>query len=89
MNGSQLNVPKHWWGKILGGALGLMKGGLSGLLIGVVFGHLVDRVIAGFVGVSKTQQSFFDALFSALGHLSKADGRVTETEIRMVETRSS
>lgn len=86
MSGGQFNLPRHWWGKILGGVLGLFKGGISGLLIGVLIGHMVDRFIAGFVGVSKTQESFFDALFAALGHISKADGRVTETEIRMVET---
>jgi DnaJ like chaperone protein len=83
--GSQFNIPKHWWGKILGAALGLFRGGISGMLIGALLGHLVDRFIAGIVGVSKTQHTFFDALFSCLGHLSKADGRVTQTEIRMVE----
>lgn len=83
--GSQFNVPKHWWGKILGGALGLFRGGISGMLIGALLGHMVDRFIAGFMGVSKTQQTFFDALFGTLGHLGKADGRVTQTEIQMVE----
>jgi len=85
-NGKPFTPPRHWWGKIIGGVLGLLKGGLSGALIGVLFGHLVDRFIAGFAGVSRTQDVFFDALFSALGHLSKADGRVTEAEIRMVES---
>ena len=86
MSNSHFNIPRHWWGKILGGVLGLFKGGISGALIGIVFGHIIDRFIAGFVGVSKTQEAFFDALFGALGHLSKADGVVTQTEIRMVET---
>ena len=83
--GGNFSIPRHWWGKILGGILGLFRGGISGMLIGALLGHLVDRFIAGFVGVSKTQNAFFDALFSCLGHLGKADGRVTETEIRMVE----
>jgi len=83
--GSQFNIPKHWWGKILGGALGLLRGGISGMLIGALIGHLVDRFIAGIVGVGKTQHIFFDALFSSLGHLNKADGRVSPSEIRMVE----
>ena len=85
-DGKSFTVPRHWWGKIIGGALGLLKGGISGALIGLLFGHIVDRFIAGFLGVSRTQEVFFDALFSALGHLSKADGRVTEAEIRMVES---
>ena len=84
--GGQFNIPKHWWGKILGGILGLFRGGLSGMLIGILLGHIVDRFIVGIVGVSKTQQTFFDALFACLGHLSKADGRVTPTEIQMVES---
>ena len=84
--GGNLNIPKHWWGKILGGALGLFRGGLSGLLIGALLGHMVDRFIASFTGVSKTQHTFFDALFATLGHLGKADGRVTPHEIQMVES---
>lgn len=83
--GKNFNIPMNWWGKILGGLLGLFRGGISGLVIGAVLGHVVDRFIAGIVGVSKTQHTFFDALFSSLGHLSKADGRVTPNEIRMVE----
>ncbi len=83
---SSFDIPRHWWGKILGGLLGLFKGGISGLLIGALLGHMVDRFIAGFVGVSKTQHAFFDALFACLGHLSKADGRVTPHEIQMVES---
>jgi DnaJ like chaperone protein len=85
MSGNSFSPPRHWWGKIIGGVLGLLKGGLSGALIGVLFGHLIDRFIAGFIGVGRTQAVFFDALFATLGHLSKADGRVTEAEIRMVE----
>ena len=85
-SGESFSIPRHWWGKIIGGVLGLFKGGLSGALIGVLLGHMVDRFIAGFIGVSRAQEVFFDALFAALGHLSKADGRVSEAEIRMVES---
>jgi len=45
----------------------------------------VDRFIAGISGVGSTRESFFEALFCALGHLSKADGLVTSAEIRMAE----
>jgi DnaJ like chaperone protein len=85
MASSSFNIPRHWWGKIIGGILGLFKGGLSGVLIGVLFGHMIDRFIAGIAGVGNTQREFFGALFSTLGHLSKADGQVTDSEIRMVE----
>jgi DnaJ like chaperone protein len=85
MTANSFNIPRHWWGKIIGGVIGLFRGGLLGALVGALFGHLVDRFLAGIIGVGATQKAFYDALFASLGHLSKADGRVTETEIRMVE----
>jgi DnaJ like chaperone protein len=86
MSGSSFKIPRHWWGKIIGGAIGLFRGGITGALIGALLGHFVDRFLAGIVGVGSTQRAFFDALFATLGHLSKADGHVSETEIRMVES---
>ncbi len=86
MSGTSFSIPRHWWGKIIGGLLGLFKGGFSGAIIGALLGHMVDRFLANFVGVSSTQKAFFDALFSTLGHLAKADGKVTENEVRMVES---
>ena len=50
MNGSQLNVPKHWWGKILGGALGLPAGAFA--LVTKVHHAALDGVSA--VEVMKT-----------------------------------
>jgi len=47
---------------------------------------MIDRFISGIAGVGTTRDSFFQALFSALGHLSKADGQVTDAEIRMAES---
>ena len=78
-------VPRHWWGKIIGAFLGLLRGGLSGALLGAFVGHLVDRAIQGLGGTHGTRHIFFRALFSALGHVSKADGRVTQAEIQAAE----
>jgi DnaJ like chaperone protein len=86
MTANSFNIPRHWWGKIIGGVIGLFRGGLLGALVGALLGHLVDRFLAGIIGVGATQKAFYDALFASLGHLSKADGRVTESEIRMVES---
>ena len=86
MSANSFKVPRHWWGKIIGGIIGLFRGGLTGALVGALLGHFVDRFLAGIIGVGATQRAFFDALFASLGHLSKADGRVTENEIRMVES---
>ncbi|MDX1554608.1 MAG: co-chaperone DjlA [Xanthomonadales bacterium] len=86
MSNPSFSVPRNWWGKIIGAVLGLFRGGISGALIGALVGHIFDRIIASVVGVGSTQQAFFRALFSTLGHLSKADGRVTKNEIRAAET---
>jgi DnaJ like chaperone protein len=86
MSEKSFKIPHHWWGKIIGGVLGLFRGGISGAVFGALLGHFVDRFFAGIVGVGATQKVFFDALFATLGHLSKADGVVTQTEVRMVES---
>ena len=86
MSSDSFNIPRHWWGKIIGGVLGMFKGGLGGAVVGALLGHMIDRFIAGMTGVGNTQKAFFAALFSSLGHLSKADGQVTAAEIDMVES---
>lgn len=85
MSSSSFKIPRNWWGKIIGAVLGFLRGGIGGAVIGALIGHAVDRFIASFIGVGNTQQAFFRALFSTLGHLSKADGRVTRDEIRAAE----
>jgi DnaJ like chaperone protein len=81
-----------WIGKVAGFALGFLRGGLSGALIGVVLGHLVDRYLdarfgrgAGSPGAG-VQQAFFETTFLVMGHLAKADGRVSEEEIQTART---
>lgn len=78
-------IPRHWWGKIIGAFLGLLRGGLSGAILGGFIGHMVDRFLSGFSGANGTRQVFFKTLFSTLGHINKADGRVTQAEIRAAE----
>lgn len=82
-----------WWGKALGGAFGFMMGGPLGALIGVAFGHNFDKGLgsvmsgAGFKPgqQERVQAAFFTATFSVMGHIAKADGKVTPDEIRMAE----
>jgi DnaJ like chaperone protein len=84
------------WGKLIGAVLGYMVGGLFGLLIGVALGHQFDRGLAslssggGWAGAglgglhhAEIQQAFFEATFSVMGHVAKADGRVSEQEIAL------
>ena len=81
-----------WWGKALGGAFGLMIGGPFGALMGIAFGHSFDRGMNrlddGEPGADqeRIQAIFFTATFSVMGHIAKADGRVTAAEIQLAET---
>lgn len=84
------------WGKVLGTLFGAMFLKIPGAIIGLIVGHYFDRgyskdfnQMGGFgrffidKDSVKNQAVFFHALFSVLGHLAKADGRVTETEIQV------
>lgn len=86
MSVSSFSIPRHWWGKIIGGVLGVMKGGIGGAVVGVFLGHFVDRMIFGITGKEKTRRIFFTSLFACLGRVNKADGRVTEAEIASAES---
>ena len=77
-----------WWGKIIGGYLGFVLGGPIGALLGAVLGHNLDKSLGGFQSTGpgtghqqRTQAAFFTATFSVMGHICKADGRVTPDEI--------
>jgi len=85
-NNTGFKMPTHWWGKLIGGIIGLLKGGPAGLLFGVFIGHLIDRFLAGLSGNNRTRDAFFRALFTTLGQLSKVDGRVTKAEIAAAES---
>ena len=80
-----------WWGKLVGGTLGFMVGGPIGAMLGASFGHNFDAKSQGRqkrVGYSpgkqeRTQAAFFAATFSVMGHIAKADGRVSKSEIAL------
>jgi len=78
-----------WWGKLLGGTFGFMMGGPLGAILGAALGHGFDKGLDSAADVEvlqpgereRIQTAFFTATFSVLGHISKADGRVSEHEI--------
>ena len=80
-----------WFGKLTGGALGLLMGGPVGAALGAALGHQFDQSSVDFrsyaSGLSpeafeRVQQGFVMVLFQIMGHIAKADGRVCEREIR-------
>jgi DnaJ like chaperone protein len=74
-------------GKILGGMFGYMLFGFVGALIGIYIGHKFDTGLAQNPFDTERQQRvkkvFFSATFSVMGHLAKADGKVSQEEINM------
>jgi DnaJ like chaperone protein len=73
-----------WNGKIIGGALGLLALGPVGGLLGVFLGHQFDAATAGPVtpaAATRINALFFPATFRIMGHIAKADGRVSEQEV--------
>ncbi len=83
-----------WWGKALGGAFGFMLGGPLGALLGIAFGHNFDKGLGSVMSdetlgrgdQERVQAAFFTATFSVMGHIAKADGKVTRDEIRLAES---
>ncbi|WP_297763404.1 co-chaperone DjlA [uncultured Alcanivorax sp.] len=75
----------NWGGKIILGLLGMLVGGPIGLGIGVLIGHMLDKGAAQVQSFrpqqGEVQKALFDTVFSIMGHLAKADGRVSEDEI--------
>jgi DnaJ like chaperone protein len=85
VNYSGFRLPGNWWGKLIGGIIGLMRGGIVGAILGVLLGHIVDRFLSGLSGNNRTRDTFFCALFTTIGHISKEDGRVTKEEVEAAE----
>lgn len=83
-----------WWGKVIGGTFGFFLGGPIGALFGATMGHQFDqgptanmgRQRTQVGGQERTQAAFFGAVFSIMGHIAKADGKVTPDEINMAKT---
>lgn len=78
-------------GKIIGGVVGFLTFGPVGVVLGVLAGHFFDvgrsRLDNRFDPEVRAQveQAFFRALFPVLGYLAKADGRVSEEEVKSTE----
>jgi DnaJ like chaperone protein len=80
----------NWHGKAFGALVGILTGGPAGALAGAFIGHLFDSqrdsktadANPAYAGSVAVQEAFFRATFQVMGHIAKADGRVSEDDIR-------
>lgn len=85
-----------WTGKLVGGALGFAVGGPVGAALGGLAGHLVDDKLGASAdeaaprpgagadpaaAAAAVSERFFVTTFEVMGHVAKADGRVSQREI--------
>jgi len=76
-----------WNGKLIGATLGwLLGGGPLGAALGLLVGHQFDSQDESHAGLgadsaARVQALYFPAVFRVMGHVAKADGRVSEQEI--------
>jgi DnaJ like chaperone protein len=80
----------QWFGKALGGIIGLIAAGPVGSVLGVLLGHRLDEgggALFGHSDRSKSAQQisqlFFEVAFEVMGRVAKIDGRVSEDEVRV------
>jgi DnaJ like chaperone protein len=79
-----------YWGKIIGTLAGIATLKPWFVLLGLGAGHWFDtRFAAGYrrfeqqgASIGRLPEEYLRPLFQTIGHLAKADGRVTEHEIR-------
>lgn len=77
-------------GKWIGAVIGLI-GGPAGAVIGFFIGAFFDAMFKDSPSMANRQQQgamqqvFFQTLYQCLGHLAKADGQITEAEVKTTE----
>ncbi len=73
-------------GALIGAVIGYWLGGPIGMILGAMLGQSVSIGVSrgGWSGfdAARSQEAFFTATFSVMGHMAKADGVVSEDEIR-------
>ncbi len=81
-----------WLGKLVGGACGFLLGGPLGAIFGASVGHQFDTGVEAMASdqfnpgdQQRVQMAFFTATFSVMGHVAKADGRVSPEEIGLAK----
>jgi len=73
---------------LIGGRLGLFLAGIPGALAGAFIGGALARMLLTRLfarGLDAVRARFLESTFAVMGALCKADGRVTDDEIRVAE----
>lgn len=76
-----------WFSTLLGAGTGMAIGGPIGALVGAAVGYGLGKIGDDTEyedGQERVQAVFFSTVFATLGFVAKADGRVSEEEIRFV-----
>lgn len=80
-----------FFGKVIGGLMGLAGGSIPGLILGVLIGHAFDRGLVKALrfgspeNIERIRKSFFETTFLLSGYLAKVDGRISKLEIDHTE----
>lgn len=69
---------------LLGAIVGYAVGRWTGLLFGALIGYWISQMLRQKL-MKTVQTQFLDATFAVMGAVCKADGRVTENEVRVAE----
>jgi DnaJ like chaperone protein len=95
MNNPQFFTTHSWWGKLIGGFFGFLMAGPLGALFGLLVGNFFDRgLMAQSLKLkhpfhaeksSYTKAIFIEAIFSAMGHIAKSDGKISPEEITQTQ----
>lgn len=78
-------------GRLIGTVIGVFSGGIIGAIIGFFVGNMFDGALRKFhqsetpEALAAIQKNFFESTFILIGYLAKADGRVSEEEIKQTE----
>lgn len=95
MNFRQFFITNRWWGKLLGCFFGYLIAGSAGALFGILIGNFFDKGLA--THFSKVhwyyyeekrlavQQVFIEAVFTTMAYVAKANGRISENQIKMAQ----
>jgi DnaJ like chaperone protein len=84
---ANITAMAQWTGKVVGGLIGMLALGPFGAAVGVLLGHQFDASAQDgapqgpMLDAAALGERFFRTTFQVMGHIAKADGRVSEQEI--------